>query len=70
MLLISDNPPADNLYWTLSGSDASKFKISPSEGNETTLTLRSPPNYEAPNDTDADYTYDVTIHITDSDSRQ
>ena len=37
------------------------------KGNETTLTLRSPPNYEAPNDANADYTYDVTIHITDDD---
>ena len=22
-----DDPPADNLFWTLSGSDASKFKL-------------------------------------------
>ena len=60
--------PAEELFWTLSGDDATKFKLTPSEGNLTSLTLRSPPNYEEPNDTGEDYTYEVTVHITDSDN--
>ena len=63
-----DDPPAEELFWTLSGDDATKFKLTPSEGNLTSLTLRSPPNYEEPNDTGEDYTYEVTVHITDSDN--
>jgi hypothetical protein len=63
-----DNPPAASLYWSLSGNDSSLFKLTPTEGNLTTLTLRSPPNFEEPNDFDADKTYDVTIIVTDSDS--
>ena len=63
-----DDPPAEELFWTLSGDDATKFKLTPSEGNLTSLTLRSPPNYEDPDDNNTDYTYEVTVHITDSDN--
>ena len=61
-----DDPPADSLSWTLSGVDSSKFKITPSEGNDTKLILRNPPNFEEPDDTGEDNQYEVTVIVTDS----
>ena len=60
-----DDPPADSLSWTLGGVDSSKFKITPSEGNDTKLILRSPPNFEEPDDTGEDNQYEVTVIVTD-----
>jgi hypothetical protein len=61
-----DDPPADSLSWTLGGVDSSKFKITPSEGNDTKLILRNPPNFEEPDDTGEDNQYEVTVIVTDN----
>ena len=44
------------------------LNFTPTEGNDTKLILRSPPNFEEPDDTGfEDNQYEVTVIVTDSD---
>ena len=60
-----DIPPSSVFIWSLSGPDAPKFRVMPSSGYLTTLTLRNPPNYESPDDNNTDNVYDLNITVTD-----
>ena len=55
------DPEGDDVRWSIAGTDASRFSIS----EEGTLTFRSPPDYEAPNDANKDNIYEVTIRASD-----
>ena len=54
----------DDVTWSLSGDDGSLFYLK--DGNSwRTLWFNSPPNYEDPEDADADNIYRVTIDASD-----
>ena len=56
----------DDITWSLSGDDGSLFSIKPRPGaNGRDLWFNSPPNYEDPEDADADNVYRVTIEASD-----
>ena len=52
----------DTVEWSKSGVDAGDFDISDSG----VLTFKSPPNFDAPADSDTDNVYNVTVVATDS----
>ena len=62
--------------WSLSGVDSEFFSISTSGAGGTfssnsesaDLSFNSPPDYEAPSDSDSDNIYNVTVNATDSSS--
>ena len=56
---------ANDLKWTLSGADASKFDITTS-GATRTLSLKDAPDYESPGDSGRDNVYEVTVVVTDT----
>ena len=49
------------MTWSVAGTDAARLSIS--EDGE--LSFRSPPDYEAPNDANADNVYEVTVRASD-----
>ena len=55
------DPDGDAVTWSVSGTDAARFSIS--EDGE--LTFRSSPDYEAPNDANADNVFEVTVRASD-----
>ena len=56
----------DNVSWSLSGDDESLFSLEETDWNAwKTLWFNSPPNYEDPEDADADNVYRVTIEASD-----
>ena len=54
--------PSVPVTWSLSGTDAGDFKISPDGG---ALTFEEAPNYEMPADSNGDNVYMVTVVATD-----
>ena len=57
----------DDIAWSLSGDDGSLFSLELRPGaNGRDLWFNSPPNYEDPEDADADNVYRVTIEASDS----
>lgn len=56
------DPDGDTLTMRLSGPDAGLFYLNTTTGD---LTFRAPPDFEAPGDTGADNTYNVTITVSD-----
>ena len=52
----------NTIAWTLTGTDAGLFRLDPSSG---ALTFNTSPDYESPQDTDADNEYQVTVTATD-----
>ena len=57
---------ANDLKWSLSGADASKFDISTTGGATRTLSLKEAPDYESPGDSGRDNVYEVTVKVTDT----
>ena len=55
------DPDGDSVTWSVAGTDAARFSIS----TLGELTFKSPPDYEAPNDANADNTYEVTVRASD-----
>ena len=58
----STDPDGDGVTWSVAGTDAARLSIS--EDGE--LSFRSPPDYEAPNDANADNVYEVTVRASDA----
>ena len=54
--------PTQQLSFSLSGDDAARFNISPAG----VLTFITPPNFEAPTDTNADNVYQVIVIVRDN----
>ena len=63
----NDNAPQKILKWSLSGADASKFKIGNSNSDRGELNFKAQPDYEASASADGDTIYEVTVVVTDSD---
>ena len=63
----ASDPENDDLKWSLSGADASKFNISET-GAMRTLAFKANPDYESPGDSGGDNVYEVTVVVTDSES--
>ncbi len=59
--------PEGSLFieWSLAGADAADFHISNEIGSEGQLSFRSVPDYENPDDSGSDNTYNVTVRATD-----
>ena len=63
LVAASDPDASDVLTYSLSGSDASQFKIDPASG---TLAFLSAPDFEQPADSGGDNTYELNISASDS----
>ena len=61
----NDNPSSTNFIWTLSGSDASKFKMNPPQGSTSKLEFLQVPNFEANASADGDSIYDFNMTVQD-----
>ena len=61
----NDNPSSTNFIWTLSGSDASKFKMNPPQGATSKLEFLQVPNFEANASADGDSIYDFNMTVQD-----
>ena len=55
------DPDGDDVTWSIAGTDAARFSIS----SAGTLSFKSPPNHESPNDANSDNVYEVTIRASD-----
>ena len=54
-----------HLEWSLAGADAADFHISNEIGSAGQLSFRSVPDYESPDDSGTDNTYNVTVRASD-----
>ncbi len=59
-----DNGDAETLKYSLGGTDADDFNINETTGVVTWKT-NTPPDYNAPTDSDGDNIYNVTVTVTD-----
>ena len=55
------DPESDELTWTLTGPDASRFSLDASG----VLSFKTPPDYENPTDAGADNLYNLTVNVSD-----
>ncbi len=56
------------MSWDLQGNDAGDFNITSNVNGTATLTFKSPPDYEMPDDTGGNNVYDVTVRVRDNGS--
>ena len=56
------DPEDDAVTWSIAGTDAARFSISAAGS----LSFKSPPNHESPNDANQDNVYEVTVRASDS----
>ncbi len=54
----------DAIEWSLSGDDKLLFELSDDTGGSTTLSFKSPPNFESKKDAGKDNVYNVTLVAT------
>ena len=57
----ANDPEGNDITWSIAGTDAARFSIN--EDGE--LTFKSSPDYEDPNDANADNVYGVTVRASD-----
>ncbi len=55
------------ITWTLEGTDAADFTITPDSNGRGVLAFISPPDFESPADADRDNVYDLAVVATDDD---
>ena len=53
------------LVFTISGTDADTFSISTTTSTQAEIAFSTPPNFEAPADSDGDNVYELTLQVTD-----
>ena len=58
------DPEGSAVAWSLSGTDSSAFSI----GKKGVLTFNTPPDYEAPTDSDHNNVYELTVEASDEQS--
>ena len=56
------------MSWDLQGNDAGEFNITSTVNGTAELTFKNPPDYERPDDTGSNNTYDVTVRVRDNGS--
>ncbi|MDE2669256.1 MAG: cadherin domain-containing protein, partial [Chloroflexota bacterium] len=56
------------MSWDLSGNDAGDFNITSTVNGTAELTFKNPPDYEDPQDTGTNNTYDVIVRVRDNGS--
>ena len=60
------DPDGDSLTWSIpSGNDAKLLSIEPSSGD---IYFKNPPDFESPQDANADNQYELTIQVSDGTS--
>jgi VCBS repeat-containing protein len=59
---VGSDPEGSSLTYSLGGSDANRFTINPSTG---AISFTTPPDYETPNDADANNVYAITVSASD-----
>ncbi|MYD35509.1 MAG: hypothetical protein F4X20_00565, partial [Dehalococcoidia bacterium] len=67
---IATDPDATTgtMIWDLQGNDAGDFNITSNVNGTATLTFKSSPDYERPDDTGGNNVYDVTVRVRDNGS--
>ncbi|MYH28389.1 MAG: cadherin repeat domain-containing protein, partial [Acidobacteria bacterium] len=67
---IATDPDATTgtMSWDLSGNDAGDFNITSTVNGTAELRFKNPPDYENPDDTGTDNTYDLTVRVRDNGS--
>ncbi len=63
----SDPQRGTTITWTLEGTDAADFTITPDSSGRGVLAFISPPDFESPADADRDNTYELAVVATDDD---
>ncbi len=59
------DPQRDTITWTLVGTDAGHFTITPDSSGRAVLAFRNSPNFESPVDADRDNVYELAVVATD-----
>ena len=59
------DPQRDTIIWTLVGTDAGHFTITPDSSGRAVLAFRNSPNFESPVDADRDNVYELAVVATD-----
>ena len=59
------DPQRDTIIWTLVGTDAGHFTITPDNSGRGVLAFSSPPDFESPADADKNNTYELTVVAAD-----
>ena len=67
---IATDPDATTgtMTWDLQGNDAGDFNITSNVNGTAELTFKNPPDYEMPDDTGTNNTYDLTVRVRDNGS--
>ena len=63
----SDPQSGTTISWSLTGTDAGDFTITPDTSGWGVLTFNSPPDFESPVDSDQDNAYELAVVAADGD---
>ena len=61
----ASDPQRDPITWSLTGTDAGDFTITPDSSGRGVLTFNEPPDFENPADSDRDNEYELAVVATD-----
>ena len=64
----SDPQRETTIRWSLTGTDAGSFIITPDSSGRGVLTFNSPPDFESPADANRDNEYELAVMATDDES--
>ena len=64
----ASDPQREPITWSVTGTDASAFTITPYSSDRGVLTFSSPPDFESPVDSNQDNEYELGVVVTDVDS--
>ena len=63
----SDPQRETTIRWSVTGTDAGRFIITPDSSGRGVLTFNSPPDFESPADANRDNEYELAVMATDDD---
>ena len=64
----SDPQRETTIRWSVTGTDAGSFTITPDSSGRGVLTFNSPPDFESPADANRDNEYELAVMATDDES--
>ena len=64
----ASDPQRGSINWTLGGTDAGDFTITPDSSGRGVLTFNDPPDFENPADSDRNNEYELAVVATDADN--